>query len=74
MCFLELRDMWKGRGNCVLALGQLVFCPLTSLLTHLYSIFTPRWRERAMLQKTIEGFLCAGDKIEPSLTLFIPLE
>jgi len=36
MCLLELRDMWRGRGNCLLALGQLVFCPLTSLLTIIF--------------------------------------
>lgn len=71
MCLLELRDMWLGRGNCLLALGQLVFCPLTSLLTHLYSIFTPRWRERAMLQKTIEGFLCAGPQLVLQLALWM---
>ena len=38
-CVLELRDMWRGRGHCLLALLQLCLCPLTSVLTHLYSIF-----------------------------------
>ena len=53
-CCLELRAMWRGHGHCGLALAQLGLCPLTSLLTHLYSIFNPRWRPRALLQKTME--------------------
>ena len=62
-CVLELRDMWRGRGHCACALLQLCLCPLTSSLAHLASIWQPRWRPRALLTKTMEGFLCAGPQL-----------
>ena len=70
-CLLELRSMWRGDGNCLLATVYLVMCPITALVTHLYSIFTPRWQERAMLLKTMEGFLCAGPQLVLQLALWM---
>ena len=68
-CILELRDMWRGRGHCACALLQLLLCPLTSSLAHLASIWQPRWRNRALLTKTMEGFLCAGPQLVRTLSV-----
>ena len=61
--------MWRGRGHCACALLQLLLCPLTSSLAHLASIWQPRWRNRALLTKTMEGFLCAGPQLVRKLRL-----
>ena len=61
--------MWRGRGYCACALLQLLLCPLTSCLAHLASIWQPRWRKRAMLTKTMEGFLCAGPQLVRPLSV-----
>ena len=69
-CLLELRHMWRGHGNCGLALLYLLLCPLSALMTHLYSIFNPSWRNRAILLKTMEGFLCSGPQLVLQLALW----
>ena len=63
--------MWRGRGNCVLAGVYLLLCPLWVLLTHLYSIFNPRWQSKALMLKSIEGFLCAGPQLVLQLALWM---
>ena len=34
-------------------------------------IFQPRWRARALLTKTMEGFLCAGPQLVLQLALWM---
>ena len=70
-CCLELREMWRGRGNCLLAGLYLLLCPLWVLLTHLYSIFNPRWQSKALMLKSMEGFLCAGPQLVLQLALWM---
>ena len=70
-CLLELREMWRGRGNCLLAGLYLLLCPLWVLLTHLYSIFNPRWQSKALMLKSMEGFLCAGPQLVLQLALWM---
>ena len=70
-CLLELRNMWRGNGNCLLAIIYLFFCPLTALLTHLFSIFNPKWQQKSLLLKTSEGFLCAGPQLVLQLALWM---
>ena len=70
-CCLELREMWRGRGNCLLAGVFLLFCPLWVLLTHLYSIFNPRWQSKALMLKSMEGFLCAAPQLVLQLALWL---
>ena len=62
--------MWRGHGNCGLAILYLVLGPLAALLTHLYSIFNTRWQNRTILLKTMEGFLCAGPQLVLQLALW----
>ena len=69
-CVLELRNMWRGHGNCGLAVLYLVLGPLAALMTHLYSIFNSRWQNRTILLKTMEGFLCAGPQLVLQLSLW----
>jgi len=77
---LELRDMWRGKGNLLRALVFLSLCPLWALLTHLYSIFNREWQGKALMLKTMEGFLCAAPQLVLQLsfwmkgTLTSPLE
>ena len=68
---LELREMWRGRGNCLLAAVYLLLCPLWVLLTHLYSIFNPRWQSKALMLKSMEGFLCAAPQLVLQLALWM---
>ena len=70
-CLLELREMWRGRGNCLLAGVYLLLCPIWVLLTHLYSIFNPRWQSKALMLKSMEGFLCAGPQLVLQLALWM---
>merc|ERR1711953_285197 len=70
-CCLELREMWRGRGSCLLAGLYLLLCPLWVLLTHLYSIFNPRWQSKALMLKSMEGFLCAGPQLVLQLALWL---
>ena len=70
-CCLELREMWRGRGNCLLAGVYLLLCPLWVLLTHLYSIFNPRWQSKALMLKSMEGFLCAAPQLVLQLALWM---
>jgi len=70
-CLLELRNMWRGHGNCLMAIIYLFFCPLTALLTHLFSIFNPKWQQKSLLLKTAEGFLCAGPQLVLQLALWM---
>ena len=49
----------------------LFFCPLTALLTHLFSIFNPKWQQKSLLLKTAEGFLCAGPQLVLQLALWM---
>ena len=63
--------MWRGRGNCLLAGLYLLLCPLWVLLTHLYSIFNPRWQSKALMLKSMEGFLCAGPQLVLQLALWM---
>ena len=70
-CCLELREMWRGRGSCLLAGLYLLLCPLWVLLTHLYSIFNPRWQSKALMLKSMEGFLCAAPQLVLQLALWL---
>merc|ERR1712012_303378 len=63
--------MWRGRGNCLLAGVYLLLCPLWALLTHLYSIFNRRWQAKALMLKTMEGFLCSGPQLVLQLALWM---
>ena len=63
--------MWRGRGNCLLAGVYLLLCPLWALLTHLYSIFNRRWQGKALMLKTMEGFLCSGPQLVLQLALWM---
>ena len=63
--------MWRGRGNCVLAGLYLILCPLWVLLTHLVSIFHTRWQRKALMLKTMEGFLCSGPQLVLQLALWM---
>jgi len=68
---LELRDMWRGKGNLIRALVFLAMCPLWALLTHLYSIFNKEWRSKALMLKTMEGFLCAAPQLVLQLSFWM---
>jgi len=70
-CLLELRDMWKGSGNLMRALTYLLFCPLWAVLTHIYAIHNKQWRTKALLLKTMEGFLCSSPQLILQLSLWI---
>ena len=77
---LELKDMWNANGNLLRALLFLIMCPLWAVLTHLYSLFHTQWREKALMLKTMEGFLCSAPQLVLQLsfwmrgTLTAPLE
>jgi len=70
-CVLELQSMWRGRGNCLLAGLYLLLCPLWVLLTHLLSIFHTRGQSKALMLKTMEGFLCSGPQLVLQLALWM---
>jgi len=46
-------------------------CPLWALLTHLYSIFNKEWRSKALMLKTMEGFLCAAPQLVLQLSFWM---
>lgn len=68
---LELRDMWRGKGNIMKALVFLAMCPLWAMLTHLYSIFNKEWQGKALMLKTMEGFLCAAPQLVLQLSFWM---
>ena len=70
-CILELRDMWRGKGNIMKAMVFLVMCPLWALLTHLFSIFNKEWQSKALMLKTMEGFLCAAPQLVLQLSFWM---
>jgi len=70
-CLLELRDMWRGKGNLMRAMVFLALCPLWALLTHLYSIFNKEWQGKALMLKTMEGFLCAAPQLVLQLSFWM---
>eukprot|EP00092_Neocalanus_flemingeri_P030720 GFUD01033357.1.p1 GENE.GFUD01033357.1~~GFUD01033357.1.p1 ORF type:complete len:394 (-),score=94.77 GFUD01033357.1:124-1305(-) len=70
-CMLELRDMWRGKGNILKAIVYLVMCPLWALLTHLYSVFNKQWQSKALMLKTMEGFLCAAPQLVLQLSFWM---
>jgi len=69
--FLELRSMWRGRGNLLVALGYLFLCPLWAALLHLYSIYNGEYRAKAIFFKTMEGFMCAGPQLAFQLSMLM---
>lgn len=70
-CLLELRDMWRGKGNLPKAIVFLTFCPIWAFLTHLYSIFNKEWQAKALMLKTMEGFLCAAPQLVLQLSFWM---
>ena len=68
---LELRDMWRGKGNLAKAIIFLVLCPIWAVLTHLYSIFNKEWQAKALMLKTMEGFLCAAPQLVLQLSFWM---
>merc|ERR1719483_654112 len=67
---MELSQMWRGEGNLPKALVYLIFGPLWALLTHLYSIHNSQWRSKALLLKTMEGFLCSSPQLILQMSLW----
>lgn len=68
---VELVCMWRGRGSALRAVGLLLLCPLWALLTHLYSLYWPQHRSRALLLKTVEGLVSAGPQLVLQIALFL---
>ncbi|XP_040568177.1 uncharacterized protein [Lepeophtheirus salmonis] len=69
IAYVELRGVCRGKGSVWKALAYLVLAPLWTIIIHLYSLCDERYVKKALLFKTVEGFLEAGPQLALQLSL-----
>ncbi|XP_023339545.1 uncharacterized protein LOC111709856 [Eurytemora carolleeae] len=67
---LELKEALRGKGNIFRGVLYMIFSPVYTWITVLYSLYHTEWREKAMFLVVLEGFLAAAPQLVLQLSLW----